>query len=59
MLQENASDNPNIPALPLRSPKVSVETSALEAELTLRTKTILRQYMRDVRSRSKRRRSTL
>lgn len=49
MLQDNASDNPNTPPLPLRSPKVSVETSALEAELTLRTKSILRAVMQQVR----------
>lgn len=46
MLQENASDNPNIPDLPMRAPKVAEQTAALEAELTLRTKSILRAVMK-------------
>lgn len=49
MLQDNASDNPNPPPLPLRAPEVSVDTAKLEAELTLRTQTILRAVMRQVR----------
>ena len=48
MLQENASDNPFLPALPMRAPKVAESTKALEAELTLRTKSILRAVMKQV-----------
>lgn len=49
MLQDNASDNPNVPDLPMRAPKVAPDTAALEAELTLRTQSILRKFQRVIK----------
>jgi len=46
MLQDNASDNPNVPDLPMRAPKMGEVTAKLEAELTLRTQSILRKFQR-------------
>lgn len=49
MLQDKSSANPNPPPLPLRAPQVSPAVGAFEAEITLRTQSILRNMQRQIK----------